>query len=73
MSQAQVTASFCEIAISELADGVAIADLIPVDSRVEAEHVSKQPGDQIDKEEPALLLAFSSLVVILGIKYDILS
>lgn len=44
MAQAQDTATVVEIATFELARGVTIADFTPVDARVEAEHVSKQPG-----------------------------
>lgn len=45
MVKAQGTnATVVEIATFEFADGVSAENFAPVDARVEAEHVSKQPG-----------------------------
>ena len=44
MAQAQDTATVVEIATFDFADGVTAETFAPVDARVEAEHVSQQPG-----------------------------
>ncbi len=44
MSHAEGTATVVEIATFELADGVSVEEFAQVDARVEAEHVSQQPG-----------------------------
>lgn len=44
MANAQDTATVVEIATFEFADGVTADTFAPVDARVEAEHVSQQPG-----------------------------
>ena len=44
MAHAQDTATVVEIATFDFADGVTADAFAPVDARVEAEHVSQQPG-----------------------------
>lgn len=44
MANAQDAATVVEIATFEFADGVTAETFAPVDARVEAEHVSQQPG-----------------------------
>lgn len=45
MANAEETkANVIEIATFDLADGVSVAEFAKIDARVEAEHISKQPG-----------------------------